>query len=234
MGRALVNRLCMSGDSVLAISRDRKDLEAIRGDCLVRYGATVHILAADVAEPGFDPQELVARCIAVLGTVSNVFLPIGSVHEKDLDVPPAGVLESLTDVNYLRPAQLIGAFCEYFVSAGQGRIMVFSSIAAAAPRSSNAAYASAKAALEFYCRALQHRFADSQIQIQICALGYVDTSMSFGRKLLFPVATAAEVASFALMMSRKRTRFFYYPRFWRVVVTILKMTPWPIYKRLRF
>lgn len=232
MGRALVNRLCMSGDSVLAISRDSKDLEAIQGDCLVRYGAQVHALAIDVTS--FDPEELVARCLATLGSVSNVFLPIGSVHPEDLDVPPAGVLDLLTNVNYLGPAQLIGAFCEYFVSAGQGRIMVFSSIAAAAPRSSNAAYASAKAALEFYCRALQHRFADSQIHIQICALGYVDTSMSFGRRLLFPVATAAEVASFALMMSRKRTRFFFYPRFWRVVVTILKMIPWPIYKRLRF
>jgi hypothetical protein len=72
--------------------------------------------------------------------------------------PTPEVLASLTNVNYLRPAQLLSAFCDYLSIAGRGRIMLFSSIAVAAPRANNAAYSPAKAALESYCRALQGSF----------------------------------------------------------------------------
>jgi short-subunit dehydrogenase len=219
---------------VLAIARDRRDLEALQGDCLLRHGCLIHILEVDVEAPDFDPQALVDRCIGNLGTVTNVFLTIGAVHPADRGVPAPEVLASLMNVNYLRPAQMIGAFCDTFSVQGQGSIMVFSSIAAAAPRANNAAYAAAKAALDFYCRALQHHFADSNVKIQICALGYVDTSMTFGAKLLFPIATATQAARFALRMSRRQTRSFYFPRFWKLTVIVLKMTPWQIYKRLRF
>src|ERR1700722_12847305 len=48
VGRALVVQLCASGDSVLAIARDRRDLEALQGDCLLRHGCLIHILEVDV------------------------------------------------------------------------------------------------------------------------------------------------------------------------------------------
>jgi short-subunit dehydrogenase len=234
VGRALVSQLCASGDSVLAIARDRKDLEALQSDCLLRHGTPIRILAADLTAQDFDSRTLVDRCTAELGTVSHLFLPVGAIHPADRGVPPPEVLASLTTLNYLRPAQLIGAFCNYFSTRGSGNIMIFSTIAVAAPRANNAAYASAKAALEFYCRALQHHFSASNIRIQICALGYVDSSMTFGSQLRFPVSTPSRAARFALRMSRGHARFSYFPRFWYLVVTILRMTPWPIYKRLRF
>ena len=112
--------------------------------------------------------------------------------------------------------------------------MAFTTIAAAAPRGKNAAYAAAKKALEFYCRALQHHFDGSRIRIQICAPGYVDTGMSFGLKLRLPVSSPEEIARFAINMTGQATRFSYCPRFWFWVTMLLKLLPWAIFKRLRF
>ena len=56
----------------------------------------------------------------------------------------------------------------------QGNIVLFSSIAAVAPRQRNAVYSAAKAALETYGRAIRHHLADTEVRVQVYALGYVD------------------------------------------------------------
>jgi decaprenylphospho-beta-D-erythro-pentofuranosid-2-ulose 2-reductase len=234
VGRALVTQLSACGDAVLAVARDQRDLAALQSDCLIRLDAQVRIIAADLGECDFDVAAFVKRCVDELGHVSHVFLPLGLTHVDDCGPPKAGVLQSLAIVNYLRPAQVLSAFCRYFSTIGQGNAMVFTSIAADAPRGRNAAYASAKKALEFYCRSLQHHFADTKVAIQICALGYVDTTMSFGAKLLFPAASPDQAAQFALRMSRTTTRFSYFPRFWLPIIMVLKALPWSLYKKLRF
>jgi decaprenylphospho-beta-D-erythro-pentofuranosid-2-ulose 2-reductase len=234
VGRALVSQLSARGDAVLAVARDLRDLAALQTDCFVRLGADVRILAADLSASDFDVAAFVERCVDELGHVSHVFVPLGVIHEHDCGVPSFEVLQTQMVVNYLRPAQLLSAFCRYFSTNGCGNAMVFTSIAADAPRGRNAAYASSKKALEFYCRALQHHFADTKISIQICALGYVDTTMSFGARLLFPAASPEQVAQFALRLSGTKKRFSYFPRFWLPIIMLLKALPWLLYKKLRF
>jgi decaprenylphospho-beta-D-erythro-pentofuranosid-2-ulose 2-reductase len=194
----------------------------------------VEIFETDMATPDFDARSFASDCVAILGQLSHVFIPLGAVDSRDCGLPPDSVLSTLTTVNYLRPAQVLTAFCEHFARLGEGTAMVFTSVAAHAPRGQNAAYAAAKTALEFYCRSLQHHFAESGVSIQVCALGYVDTSMSFGARLLFPAVDPIRVARFALRMSAKRRRFAYFPRFWSLIIMTLKAIPWPLYKRLRF
>jgi len=234
VGRSLVELLAARGEAVLAIARDLRDLESLQSDCQVRHGASVHVLWADLAASNFDAASFVEQCVEQLGRVSHLFLPVGAIDSTDRGLPSPEVVASLATVNYVRPAELLTAFCEHFAKNGGGHAMVFTSIAADAPRGSNAAYASAKKGLEFYCRALQHHFADSDIVVQICALGYVDTSMSFGATLKLPVASPAEAAQFALHLSTTRKRFSYFPRFWSPVIMLLKALPWSLYKRLRF
>ncbi len=234
VGRALVYQLVARGDTVLAVARGRRDLEAVRDDCALRLAGNVRCLAADVAARDFDARAFVGRCARELGRVTHVFLPIGEVDQKDTGLPPVEIIESLTTVNYVRPAQLLSAFCDYFSSAGEGKITAFTTIAAAVPRGNNAAYAAAKKSLEFYCRALQHHFYGSRVSVQICAPGYVDTGMSFGLKLRFPAARPEEVARFAIDMTEKRTRFGYCPPFWFWITILIKLVPWAIFRCLRF
>ena len=234
VGRALVEQLAIRGDKVLAVARDIRDLEALQYNCELRYGAEIKIIAIDFTSAGFNPHAFADDCITTLGRVTHLFMPFGAISDEDKGVPAPEVVAQLTLVNHLRPAQLLSAFSDHFTAIGSGHAMIFSTIATVAPRSNNAAYAAAKAALEFYCRALQHHFADSDIIIQICALGYVDTTMSFGMKLLFPAVTPDAVALFALRMSESRKRFAYFPGFWWLITALLRILPWTIYKRLSF
>lgn len=234
VGRALVQRLAERGDRVLAVARDFRDLEALQHDCELRYGAMIKIIAIDVSAADFDPHAFTKECVNTIGPVTQLYMPIGAIHDSDRGVSAPELIEQLAAINFLRPAQVLSSFCEYFSMNEGGHAMIFTTIATAAPRGNNAAYAAAKAGLEFYCRALQHHFADSNVLIQICALGYVDTTMSFGMKLLFPAVTPDTVARFALHMSEGRKRFAHFPKFWWLITSLLRMLPWPIYKRLHF
>lgn len=234
VGRSLVQRLAVRGDKVLAVARDIRDLEILQRDCELRYGVAIQILATDFISVEFNSELFTENCVQILGPITHLFMPFGSISEKDKGSPTPDIVEVLTTVNYLRPAQLLSTFCSYFSRTGYGHATIFSSIAAGAPRGNNVAYAAAKAGLEFYCRAMQHHYANSNIRLHICILGYVDTSMSYGMKLLFPVISPDSVAQFVLHMCEGRKRIAYFPKFWWLVSTLLRIVPWPIYKRLKF
>ena len=235
VGRALVELLAMRGDRVLAAARDRRDLEALQQDCALRLGTEIDVEAVDFSSADFDPDAFLERCSRSLGHITHLFMPIGAISAEDVGIVDHALIEDLTLVNYIRPAQLLSVFCRHFeTKTGHGRALIFSSIATAVPRGKNAAYASAKAALDFHCRALQHHFAGSAISIQICTLGYVDTSMTFGLPLRLPIASPVAAARFAIAMSETTARSAHFPKFWALVTTALKMTPWSIRRRLRF
>lgn len=234
VGRALVELLAISGNEVLAVASDLRDLEALQNDCLLRHGVRLQVIAADFSSVDFEPEAFTRDCIEKLGQITHIFMPVGAISNEDKGTPSAKIIENLAMINYIRPAQLIGSFSQHFAENGFGNVMIYSSIATAAPRGNNASYAAAKAGLEMYCRSLQHHFANSSICIQVCALGYVDTTMSYGMKLLFPVASPHDVARFSLSMCQTNKRFAYYPSFWWLIIIVLKFIPWHFYKRLVF
>jgi decaprenylphospho-beta-D-erythro-pentofuranosid-2-ulose 2-reductase len=112
--------------------------------------------------------------------------------------------------------------------------VLFSSIAAAAPRGRNVVYGAAKAALEHYGRSLQHRLAGGPVRVQVYALGYVDTAMSAGQRLLLPRVDPNRIARTVADALGDDRRFTYLPRYWRAITFGLRHLPWPIYRRLNF
>ena len=234
VGRALVQQCVYQGRKVLAVARDIRDLDALRNDCLIKFGNEIKILAIDITDKEIDAEKFLVECTSNIGTISTLFITVGATHDEDRSITNNELIEQLTLVNYLKPAQLISSFTRYFQKKGVGNIIAFTSITTVAPRRNNAAYAAAKTSLEFFCRAMQHHLVKSKVRLHICSLGYVDTSMSFGLKLLFPVVSPERVAEFAIQMSKGDKRFAYYPRFWWLITAVLRALPWFIYKHLKF
>ncbi len=166
---------------------------------------------------------------------SNVLLvPAGCVEETDSALPAEQVIETTVRVNYLNLVKLVTECARWFESCGCGEIVGFSSIAASVPRRRNMAYASAKAGLETYLRSLRHYFSGTKVIVQVFALGYVDTAMSFGQRLLFPRVSPQSVARRVLRTMGSDIGVVFYPRYWRCITALLRLLPWPLYRRLRF
>lgn len=236
VGRQLAVEAAKKKSDLLLVARSRTDMEVIAADLSIRYGVKCHILTVDLSSSSFDAQETIEQITAFMPVVYQVFIPAGMIHQDDIGSVSQKIQEQIVKVNYLSTIQLVSAFVRYFEKKTKGEITVFSSIAAAAPRSRNITYSSAKAGLEVFCKGMNHYLAQQHphIKLKTIALGYVDTAMAFGQKLLFPIASPQKVAGHVMVHLRNKTGKHHYPSYWFFITVALRHLPWFIYKKLSF
>jgi decaprenylphospho-beta-D-erythro-pentofuranosid-2-ulose 2-reductase len=234
VGRALSDELARAGYDLVIGARDTDDLEALAADLRLRHSVTVIPQRVDLCEPAEMLGRYADECCSALGGVDAVLVTAGAVADDDDGTETPDVARTLVEANFLGVVGLAQAFVERFEVQGTGTMVLFSSIAAAAPRRRNVVYGAAKAALEHYGRGLQHRFAGGNVRVQIYALGYVDTAMAAGRQLRLPAADPRWIARTIVNGLERDRRFTYLPRYWRLIVAVLRRLPWPVYRRLDF
>lgn|GEM_PF-306303 len=238
VGKAIAYELAKQGKNLVLAARDLQDLESIAKHLEITNNVEVFPVAVDLESPDFEGKVFLDEIKAVFTKykIKSLYLTAGIVTENDEAGFEHELMEKINRINFVGPASLLNAFISEFKNQNEGEAVVFSTIAAPVPRKKNIGYTASKNALESFCKSLQHDLADREnIVLQVYRLGYVDTSMSFGQKLLFPVADPKDVARFVVKHSNKKSlRFAYYPKFWAFIVFVLKSTPWFVYKRLKF
>ncbi len=234
VGRALALRLALEGASLFLVARGERDLDSVISDLSVRFQGEYRKMVVDLCGTSFDPQDLLDAAVEFLAEVDSVFFPVGAVSESDVGVPDPGVVEQMMTTNAVAVLKAASCFGEYFQKRRQGRIVLFSSIAAAAPRNRNTAYSAAKAAIETFAKGLRHTLEPSGVRVHVCVLGYVDTAMTFGKRLFFPIASPVRIADDIVRDLKSPGGRKYYPRFWGPVTLILRHLPWWFYRKLSF
>jgi short-subunit dehydrogenase len=234
VGRALAESLAREGYDLVLAARDPRDLEAVASDLQLRHCITVVPLALDLRSADRELDAWIGRCRAHLSSIDAVLVPAGTVDDADDGVGCWETAQTLLTTNFLAVMKLSSRFLSDFGQRNQGTLVLFSSVAAAAPRRRNVVYAAAKAALESYACSMQHRFHGSEVRVQLYALGYIDTSMSRGRRLLLPAASPTRLADLIVRGLHQRRRFVYFPRYWAIVAFALQHLPWHLYRRLDF
>jgi short-subunit dehydrogenase len=233
VGRALATELAREGLDLILVARDAADLEAVAADCGLRFGVNASAKTLDLAEDldadAFgDWVESEAECVPYFFAIA------GANATGDAGAPDDRVIRQMTLVNFQVPAQLMSLAARRAEKWKLRTIVACSSIAAAVPRKRNMAYAAAKSALETFALGLRHELAAKGVLVQVYRLGYVDTNLSFGQKLLFPVAAPECVARRFVAGIASDFGVRYLPRYWGGIVTILRCLPWSMYKRLKF
>jgi decaprenylphospho-beta-D-erythro-pentofuranosid-2-ulose 2-reductase len=234
VGRALAGELAAQGYDLVVGARDRDDLEAVAADLSLRHGAAVTPLAVDLEGPDDDLELFVKACLSALPTVDAVLVPAGAIASDDDGSAAWSTATTLVTTNLLGVVKVAGTFASHLEAHGGGTLVLFSSIAAATPRGRNVVYGAAKAGLEHFGRGLQHRFAGGPVRVQVYALGYVDTAMTRGMRLALPVARPERIARRVVADLGRPVRVRHLPRWWGLVVRVLRLLPWPVYRRLRF
>ena len=229
VGRALATQLASQKADLVLIARDRRDLDATAADFRLRFGAIVHVLAADIAEPNVEQLHSFVR--DSLDTIDALFVIAGMTNPADRGALPDQAMALVAAANFTGPARAVNALLS--LCGPRSHIVLAGSVASIRPRAGNAVYGAAKTALEHYGMAIRHAFAGKLGSVSCYRLGYISTAMTFGQKLPLPAAAPEQVAG--VMIHRLgRSGVVYYPAWWRLVAICLRCVPWFIYKRLRF
>jgi short-subunit dehydrogenase len=228
VARSLIRLIAAEGGEVILAGRDLADLEASAADARLR-GATAEVRRFDAA----DSASHAAFVAALPDRPLNILLAFGLMHPQgEIDRDPA-LADQIIRVNYQGAVSILARLESRLAAAGQGAVVVLSSVAGDRGRPSNFVYGSAKAGLNTYLQGLRARLARHSVSVTTVKAGFMDTAMSYGLPGMFLVASPDSVAQACLRAARKKRNVLYFPFFWWLIMAIIKAVPEGLFKRLK-
>lgn len=233
IAQAVARQFAARGDGVFVVARDAARLDAIADDLRVRGARVVASLALDLTDHQRHP-EIVAAAIDALGSVDTVLIAHGVLPDQAaVQADPALAVQTL-DVNFLSVVSLCTLWANELEGQESGTLAVISSVAGDRGRQSNYVYGAAKAGLNAFLEGLRNRLFHVGVRVLTIKPGFVKTPMTAhlsGDGLLWaePDAVAHGIVR---AIDRGRDQV-YVPGYWRLIMTIIRALPEPLFKRLR-
>lgn len=233
LGRALSEELAEKGHNLLLISGDERDLQIQASDLQIRYGTQISTLACRLKSDEAT-IESIEKSAEELGTVDGLLFPLGLSRDNDDGMQSPQYVHELLEANLSGTMALTGRILPRMLKRNSGYIVGFGSVAADRGRGSNIVYAAAKRGLSSFFESIRHKAAGSGVKIHFYQMGYLETSLTFGKKLPFPAASPKQAAREVVRHLETDRGLTYFPFFWRWICLALRMTPWSVFKKLRF
>ncbi|MBX9690248.1 MAG: SDR family oxidoreductase [Candidatus Obscuribacterales bacterium] len=233
LGRALADKLAESGNNLLIVASNEEDLQAQSADLRIRHSVRIEHKAMRVRCDENSVKSIV-EAAAKLGEVDGIFFPMGYSRNDDDGTLKSEDITRIIDSNLAGIVAITAAFLPRMLEKGEGLLVFFGSVAAERGRSSNIAYAAAKRGLQSFYESIRHRSSSTNIRVQYYQLGYLKTAQTFGKKLPFPAAEPEQAAAYIISGIAKNFGQKYFPWFWQYICLALRMTPWFVFKKLKF
>ena len=232
VSRAFAREAAAAGADVILAGRDRADLDATAADVRLRSGRSAAVLPFDAAD--FDGHEaFVEACwTQAAGRRLNLFYAVGAMPDQAEALRDFRVARRTVEVNFLSVVSLLTRLEPGLRAQRGGAVVVVGSVAGDRGRRKNFVYGSAKAGLHAYLQGLRSHLLEAGVRVVTVKPGFLDTAMTWGLPGLFLVAAPEAAARASLRAAGKGRDEIYYPGFWRLIMTIIRAIPEPLFKRL--
>lgn len=226
LAQALCRTLGSRGYALVLIARDEEELEMLAHDIHTRSGVPVRTIVADLTSADFSAPGMLEQA----GAFTHVIIAVGDMGGAD--VGDLANLAYTIHVNYTLPAEIATVAANKMSGAGDGTVVIISSVAGDRGRQSNYPYGAAKSALTTFASGLRNYYHKRGVHVLTVKPGFVDTPMTWGMTSLL-IASREYVAEKIVAAMEKKTNVLYVPSFWRVIMLIITHIPEAIFKRLR-
>ena len=229
LGRALADKLAKEKKNLIIVSRDDRDLTAMKSDLEIKYYIKVEKIALDFSSFEELNHKLLKKNI--FQNLNGILFPVGLMHEKDNFNLTEADLKRITFANYLSIVQTIN-YSRRHSNINNFSIVGFGSVSGLIGRNLNISYAAAKRSLESFFESMAFEEKLKNTNIQFYTLGYLDTNLAFGKELILPKGSTFKLANIVFKNLNVNFKKTYYPLFWSVISFILKIIPFSILIRL--
>jgi len=224
LGKELAYVLAKNLNDLIIISRDEKDLSAIKSDLQIKFKINVKYFVVDASS--YDEiKKFLHSNLNLLTEIKGVLFPVGMMEEKDDILNDMSVSNNLIQANMGVVAYFLSKIFPIFMKNNKGVIVGFGSISSTIGRNVNTVYAASKRGLESLFESLSITALNSELKIQFYNIGYLDTNLSYGKKLLLPKGSTKKLAKIVYKNLNKNYKKIYYPSWWAIIVAIIKIIP---------
>lgn len=205
------------------IGRDLEQLTLISQDLKIRYSISCDLRLCDFSQK-IDPLNLFD---AIEGEF-DLFIA-QSDFTDNLNLNTESITQSI-HVNILASVLLINHYLN--LKQKKHHILYLSSVAASRGRAKNSLYGGTKAALEIYLQGVQQGASETQ-HICIAKLGFIDTKQTYGLPGIFYAAPPSQCAKACWKAMQAHKRLLYFPKFWFLIMAVIRSLPFFIYKKMK-
>jgi len=232
IARAIASEFAREGAKLFLGGRDLAELKHMAADLGIRYGISVHCGRVDAVD--FTAHEkFLENAIRTLEEINGVVFAIGYLGEQPRESADPETALKIININLSAAISLLAPIANLLEEQGHGFIMGLSSVAGDRARQSNYVYGAAKGGLSLYLDGLRNRLDRQGVKVLTLKLGFVDTEMTYGKRGLFLVASPEQVARIAWRTLQKPSGIYYIPRFWRIILLVIRLIPESVFKRLK-
>lgn len=219
------------GSSLYLVARDQERLESISNDLKVRGASSVFICDMD-ANDYRSHKAMLVDVSEKFGVIDILLIAHGSLPDQLACQSSVDMTIHEINNNALSVIALLTLVANIFEKQKKGTIAVISSIAGDRGRKSNYVYGSAKALVTAFMSGLRQRLHSSGVSVLTIKPGFVDTPMTAAFKKNFLWAQPQYVAIKILDAIENRADVIYVPRFWLLVMMLIKNIPEVLFKKI--
>ncbi len=231
IAEAVAREFARRGDSLFLVGRSAERLQAIAADLTLRGAALALTEVCDLRD-GARHARLLDSATAQLGGLDTALIAHGTLSDQSACEASPATLSDEFQTNALSAMSLCTLLANRFESQRRGVIAVISSVAGDRGRKSNYAYGSAKAALTVFTSGLRQRLSRSGVAVLTIKPGFVDTPMTAAFKKGLLWASPQKVGDDIARAMIAGTPVLYTPRFWRLIMWIVRCIPEFVFRRL--
>ncbi len=230
MARAFIRAVAQDGHAVILAGRDLNDMESTATDARAHGAPLAQVHRFDARDPDTFPALI--ETMTEQDGVLNAAVFVGSMPEQStIDADPSLIDGTITD-SFTGPARVLQMLAPVLEARGSGTIVGVGSVAGDRGRIGNYVYGAAKAGFHTYLSGLRNRLTRTGGHVVTVKPGFVDTAMTWTVEGMFLVAAPQSVARDILRAVTKKKNVIYTPGFWRLIMTIIRLVPEPIFKKL--
>ncbi|MEE4184834.1 MAG: SDR family oxidoreductase [Gammaproteobacteria bacterium] len=230
---ATARRYAERGAQLFLVARDPARLDIVAADLTVRGATRVDTLAADLLD--YDSHgALVAAALDACQTLDVVLIAHGVLPEQGaVEATPAAALEAM-HVNLLSVMSIALTLRAPLLAQGSGTLAVISSVAGDRGRQSNYVYGAAKGGLDTFLQGLRNRLWAAGVNVVTIKPGFVATPMTRHLPATGLLWSQPEVIAAGIVRAvERRASVVYLPRYWALIMWVVRLIPEFIFKRLR-
>ena len=229
---AVARLYAQEGAALCLLGRDSEKLTALATDLSVRGASEVSTFCFNASDIGEHGQTL-ENAQAQFGHFDCALIAHGNLPEQKECERSFEQTHAELITNLLSPVAFLTWLGNYFDERKSGTIAVITSVAGDRGRQSNYIYGTAKGALSRYLQGLRNRLAPSGVAVVDIKPGFVDTPMTQHLKKGLLFASPGKIAVGIKKAMERGASDAYLPRFWWLIMTIIKTIPECIFKRLK-
>jgi short-subunit dehydrogenase len=224
-------RLLAPGAAVVLAARGADRLSE-QVTAIQRAGAAkVDVREFDADDLG-SHQALVSSIVADHGRINTAVLAFGVLGDQARAEKDPAHAAAVLHTDFVAQASLLTVLTDTMKAAGQGAIVVFSSVAGVRVRRANYVYGSAKAGLDGFCSGLADALHGTGVRLLVVRPGFVIGRMTEGMKPAPFSSTPQQVAAATARALAKGRRTVWVPWVLHPLFAVMKLLPQSVWRRM--